>query len=166
MGFIGSTVARLSGKDAVHGIIPSALMEFEQEHRSAGELSLENGDYGRITEVKSMHERKALIAKEVMEGGPGSGFVALSGGWGTMEEIMEMATWNQLSIHDRGLVLYNVEGYWTGLIQWVETAVGAGFISSENREILAVAESPEEVVRKLREYELSPKRMKLNWAQK
>lgn len=168
MGIISNTLVALSGTKAVHGFIPLPLMEFEQRFREGvdGGRSLENGDYGVITKVQTMHERKAMMAKEVMEGGPGSGFVALSGGWGTLEEIMEMATWNQLGIHDKGLTLYNVDGYYDGLIRWVEDAVSAGFVSPANKEILAVASEPNEVVRKLRDYKLSPGRMSLNWAHK
>ena len=171
MGVISSKLVSLSGSHAVHGVIPIPLMEFEQSFTSgrdgdAGGRSLENGDYGQITKVATMHERKAMMAKEVMEGGQGSGFVALSGGWGTMEEIMEMATWNQLGIHDKGLALFNVNGFYDGLIQWIEDAVHAGFISPANKEILAVASHPDDVARKLKDYKLSPGRLNLNWAQK
>lgn len=171
MGIISNTLVSLSGTNAVHGVIPMALMDFEQRFREGREgdaagRSLENGDYGVITKVQTMHERKALMAKEVMEGAPGSGFVALSGGWGTLEEIMEMATWNQLGIHDKALALYNVDGYYDGLIRWIEDAVGGGFVSRANKEILAVASEPDEVVRKLKDYKLSPGRMNLNWAHK
>lgn len=171
MGVISSTLVSLSGTHAVHGIIPVPLMKFEQSFSSGrdgdtGGRSLENGDYGQITKVATMHERKATMAKEVMEGGQGSGFVALSGGWGTMEEIMEMATWNQLGIHDKGLALYNVDGFYDGLIKWVEDAVQAGFVSITNKEILAVASNPDEVVKKLKDYKLSPGRMNLDWAQR
>ena len=171
MGIVSNTLVSLSGTNAVHGVIPLPLMEFEQRFQEgrdgdAAGRSLENGDYGVITKVQTMHERKAMMAKEVMEGGPGSGFVALSGGWGTLEEIMEMATWNQLGIHDKGLALYNVDGYYNGLIRWVEEAVSAGFVSPANKEILAIASEPQEVVRKLRDYKLSPGRMSLNWAHK
>ena len=171
MGIVSNALVSLSGTTAVHGVIPVPLMEFEQRFREgrdgdAAGRSLEKGDYGVITKVHTMHERKAMIAKEVMEGGPGSGFVALSGGWGTLEEIMEMVTWNQLGIHDKGLVLYNVDGYYDGLIKWIEDAVGAGFMSRANKEILAVASEPHEVVRNLRDYKLSPGRMNLNWEHK
>lgn len=171
MGVVSNTLVSLAGSNAVHGIIPEPLMEFEQRFQegrdgNAAGRSLENGDYGVITKVQTMHERKAMMAKEVMEGGPGSGFVALSGGWGTMEEITEMATWNQLGIHDKGLALYNVDGYYDGLIKWIGDAVTAGFVSPANKEILAVASKPDEVVRKLRDYKLSSGRMTLNWAHK
>lgn len=68
------------------------------------------------------------MAKEVLEGGEGSGFIALSGGYGTLEELMEVVTWNQLGIHNRGVVVLNVEGYWyvqSPLHFWPYTAPGA-----------------------------------------
>ncbi|KAK4694236.1 cytokinin riboside 5'-monophosphate phosphoribohydrolase, partial [Lecanoromycetidae sp. Uapishka_2] len=113
-----------------------------------------------------MHSRKHLMAKEVIEGGPGSGFVALSGGYGTLEELMEITTWNQLGIHERGVVVYNVEGYYDGLINWVRTAVSAGFIAPGNAGILVEALDAKEVVRQLKDYKVAEGRFNLDWHQK
>ncbi|KAL8814839.1 MAG: hypothetical protein Q9191_008513 [Dirinaria sp. TL-2023a] len=113
-----------------------------------------------------MHSRKHLMAQSVMEGGPGSGFIALSGGFGTMEELMEVVTWNQLGIHGCGIVVFNVEGYYDGLIAWIRAAVSGGFISGGNAGILVEALSAEECVRCLREYRVSEERMKLDWSLK
>jgi uncharacterized protein (TIGR00730 family) len=110
-----------------------------------------------------MHTRKHLMAKEVIAGGPGSGFVALSGGYGTLEELMEVTTWNQLGIHDRGVIVFNVDGYWDGLIQWVKNAVLQGFISTTNSGILVEALDAEEVVTCLKEYKNSEGRFNLKW---
>jgi len=103
------------------------------------------------------------MAKEVIEGGKGSGFVALSGGYGTLEELMEMVTWNQLGIHDRGIVVFNVEGYWDGLMKWVDGAVGAGFVSEGSSGIVKNARDAEEVVELLRNYTNVAGRFKLSW---
>ncbi|KAF6223215.1 hypothetical protein HO133_000057 [Letharia lupina] len=171
MGEIARTLVSLSGPDSVSGIIPTALVQFEQEGRP-GTASAHNGCsidenvYGRMTVVADMHTRKQLMAKKVMEGGSGSGFVALSGGYGTLEELMEVITWNQLGIHGMGIVVYNVEGYYDGLIQWVRTAVSAGFIAPGNAGILVEALDAEEVVRELKEYKVAEGRFKLDWAQK
>ncbi|CAF9909993.1 MAG: hypothetical protein ALECFALPRED_006127 [Alectoria fallacina] len=171
MGEIARTLVSLSGPDSVSGVIPAALVQFEQEGRP-GTASAHNGCsidenvYGRMTVVPDMHTRKQLMAKEVMEGGPGSGFVALTGGYGTLEELMEVITWNQLGIHGKGVVVYNVAGYYDGLIQWVKSAVSAGFISSGNAGILVEALDAEEVVRELREYKVAEGRLKLDWTQK
>ncbi len=176
MGEIARTLVSLSGPDAVHGIIPDALIQFEQDRqpdaasasdRKPSAAALINEKiYGRTTVVADMHARKQLMAKEVMEGGPGSGFVALSGGYGTMEELMEMTTWNQLGIHRCGVVVFNVDGYYDGLIQWVRTAVSSGFITPGNGGIVVEALDAEEVVRQLREYRVSKQRLNLDWSQK
>lgn len=176
MGEIARTLVSLSGPDSVHGIIPEALIQFEQEGRPgtatasdpkpSTSLSIHEKMYGRTTVVSDMHARKQLMAKEVMEGGPGSGFVALSGGYGTLEELMEMTTWNQLGIHRCGVVVFNVDGYYDGLIQWVNTAVSSGFITHENGGILVEARDAEEVVRQLQEYRVSKQRFNLDWSQK
>lgn len=174
MGEVARTLVSLSGPNSVHGIIPEALIQFEQEGRpgtaSASEAKathgVDGGLYGRSTVVPDMHTRKQMMAKEVMEGGPGSGFVALSGGYGTMEELMEMTTWNQLGIHGKGVVVFNVDRYYDGLISWVRTAVSAGFIAPGNGGILVEALDAEEVIRQLREYRVSESVLKLDWNQK
>ncbi len=163
MGEIAKTLVSLSGPGAVHGIIPEALITWEQELSGA---MIDEQIYGGSTVVADMHTRKRLMAKRVIEGGPGSGFVALSGGYGTLEELMEIITWNQLGIHSRGIVLFNVEGYYDGLIQWVETAVSSGFISPGNAGILVEALAADEVVTQLREYRVAEGRFNLDWTQK
>lgn len=168
MGEIARTLVSLSGVEAVHGIIPEALIKHEQNGAGATDAknTIDNQVYGRTTVVPDMHTRKQLMAKKVMEGGPGSGFVALSGGYGTLEELMEVITWNQLGIHGRGVVVFNVEGYYNGILQWVRTAVSASFITPGNAGILVEALDAEEVVAQLREYKNSEDRMRLDWNQK
>ena len=122
--------------------------------------------FGRTTVVEDMHARKHLMAREVLEGGPGGGFVALSGGYGTLEELLEITTWNQLGIHGRPVVVFNVEGYWDGLMQWVRTAGGAGFVSETNKGIMVEARTAEEVVAALRDYRVAEGQFKLNWEEK
>ena len=168
MGEIGRTLVELSGPSAVHGIVPNALIKHEQEGRKPpeGEDPVIEMIYERTTVVENMHIRKDMMAKEVMAGAPGSGFVALSGGFGTMEELMEVTTWNQLGIHGRGIVVYNVDGYYDGLLQWIDGAVDAGFITKKNSGILREAKTAEEVVKLLSEYKVSPDRMDLDWEHK
>lgn len=167
MGELARTLVSLSGPEAVHGIIPAALVKHEQgwDPTSPNDVNkaIDMEKYGRTTVVKDMHTRKQMMAREVIEGGPGSGFVALSGGYGTLEELMEVTTWNQLGIHGKGVVLYNVEGYWDGLIQWVKTAVNSGFIAKSNAGILAQVSSAEDVVQCLKEYQNSEGRFNLEW---
>ncbi|KAI9832530.1 MAG: hypothetical protein M1819_004319 [Sarea resinae] len=168
MGEVARTLVSLAGPDSVHGIIPAALIKYEQDASStkSAKNTINEKIFGRTTVVKDMHTRKQMMAREVMEGGPGGGFVALSGGYGTLEELMEIVTWNQLGIHARGVVVFNVEGYWTGLLSWVKTAVSAGFIAPNSAGILVEALTAEEVVTCLRDYQTAEGRYELNWAEK
>ena len=83
-----------------------------------------------------------------------------------MEELFEVITWNQLGIHGKGVVVYNVKGYYDGLIQWVRTAVSAGFIAPGNAGILVEALDAEECVTQLRDYRVAGGRFDLDWSQK
>ncbi|KAF2097308.1 lysine decarboxylase-like protein-like protein [Rhizodiscina lignyota] len=167
MGELAKTLVSLSGPESVHGIIPAALMRYEQgwdasDPDNAGK-AIDEKIFGRTTVVPDMHTRKQMMAKEVISGGPGGGFVALSGGYGTMEELMEVTTWNQLGIHDKGVVVFNVEGYWDGLISWVKTAVNQGFIASNNANILVEALTANDVVSFLKNYKNAEGRFDLDW---
>lgn len=185
MGELARTLVSLSGPESVHGIIPRALIKVSTKagprgpdadgagkaaEREITDEELEkNGipvtEYGVTTVVADMHTRKRMMAAKVLEGGRGSGFVSLAGGFGTIEEVMEMTTWNQLGIHRVGVVLLNTNGYWDGLLGWVRNAVEEGFISAENGKILAEASDPREVWPRLLEYQVSSERMQLNWGQ-
>ena len=161
MGEISRSLVKLSGPDAVLGVIPTALKQKEQAN---GRFDEE--EYGRTAEVSNMHERKALMADKVKSGAPGSGFIALSGGFGTMEEIMEVTTWNQLGIHDKPVIAFNVDGYYDGLFEWIRKATQVGYISQKNRDILVEAKTAEEVLQQLTSYKLSEERLHLDWTQK
>lgn len=187
MGEIAKTLVSLSGPKSVHGIIPRALVKVSKKTNGNGngsqqangegkaaervvsesidEEGIPESEYGMTTIVPDMHTRKRLMATKVMEGGKGSGFVSLAGGFGTIEEVMEMTTWNQLGIHRVGVVLVNINGYWDGLLAWVRNAVEAGFIGGENGSILAEARDVQEVWPKLLEYQCSRDRMQLNWGE-
>jgi uncharacterized protein (TIGR00730 family) len=162
MGEIARTMVSLSGSDSVHGIIPKPLVKVEQRE-TAQVGSVNQNYYGRMTVVPDMHTRKQTMAQEVIRGGAGGGFVALSGGYGTLEELMEITTWNQLGIHSKPVVLFNVDGYWDGLIQWMNKAVESGFVSEKNRHIIVEATTAEEVVSKLKDYKASEGRFNLTW---
>jgi uncharacterized protein (TIGR00730 family) len=188
MGEIARVLVSLSGPKAVHGIIPRALIkvatissmrENKDDQAGASEAGkaaeriidpadadgIPESEYGVTTVVPDMHTRKRLMATKVLEGGPGSGFVSLAGGFGTIEEVMEMTTWNQLGIHKVAVVLLNINGYWDGLLAWVRNAVKEGYISADNGEILAEARDVAEVWPKLLAYRVSAGRMQLNWGQ-
>lgn len=170
MGQVARNLVKLSGPDSVHGIIPAPLVKYEQGPNSSsvsnhtGRVGTpEPAVYGRTTVVKDMHTRKNMMAKEVAAGGPGSGFIALPGGYGTLEELMEVVTWNQLGIHTNGVVVLNVNGYYDGLLKWVKSSVEEGFVQEGNRDIIVEACTPEDAVRALREYRTAPGRFKLDW---
>ncbi|EEH16786.2 hypothetical protein PABG_06873 [Paracoccidioides brasiliensis Pb03] len=190
MGELARTLVSLSGPKSVHGIIPSALVKIENGYRTAltgpkaERAAMERGkepervivvsdgdesadgesEYGLTTLVPDMHTRKRVMAEKVMEGGPGSGFVVLAGGFGTLEEAMEVVTWNQLGIHHQGIVLLNIEGYWDGLMEWVERAVKDEFVSEVNKGIFVECKRVEEVVGALRAYRLCEGRYSLDWS--
>ncbi len=120
-------------------------------------------EFGVTTIVPDMHTRKRMMAKAVQEGGPGSGFVALAGGYGTMEEVMEMVTWNQLGIHELPVVLVNIDGYWDGLLDWVKNSIREGFVGEPNANILVEVKSADDVMEALRDYQVAEGRFKLDW---
>jgi len=192
MGELASTLVSLSGPASVHGIIPKALIKTEKgyegtpvgeagkskeaektvskeeyeemrEHRHGTPSQLKESEFGQTSVVPDMHTRKRMMAEKVIQGGHGSGFVALAGGYGTIEEVMEMVTWNQLGIHCCPIVLVNVDGYWDWLLQWVRNSVDAGFVGEKNADILVEVKRVEDVVEALRNYRLSEARYELDW---
>lgn len=140
MGAVASAVVRRRGTKAVLGVIPKALSVYEQ--RDSPDLSL----FGEMCVCEDMHTRKARFATEVASGDAGSGFIVLPGGFGTLEEAIEVATFNSLSILSCGIVLLDVLNYYEPLMAWVQRASDAGFIVGENRSILQIAKSPEEAI--------------------
>lgn len=106
----------------VIGVIPRHLAERERAHRGLGELRV----------VGSMHERKAMMAEL------SCAFIALPGGVGTLEEIIEMLTWAQLGLHAKPCGLLNVAGYYDPLIAFLDGAVTEGFLAAASRTLLAV----------------------------
>jgi uncharacterized protein (TIGR00730 family) len=168
MGEVAKTLCALKGPDSVHGVIPEALVKYERDGtyqtvNQDNQVVPDQAKYGRTTVVKDMHTRKMLMAEEVFAGGPGSGFIGLSGGYGTMEEIFETTTWNQLGIHQKGICLLNIGGYWDGIVQWLDKSVEEGFVKQGNKEILVTANTPEEAIKALREYRVSTDTYKLEW---
>lgn len=168
MGEVAKTLCALKGPSSVHGIIPEALVKYERDGtyqtvNAANQVVPDQETYGRTTVVKDMHTRKKQMAEEVFAGGPGSGFIGLSGGYGTMEEIFETTTWNQLGIHKKGICLLNVNGYWDGIVQWLDKAVEEGFVKAANKDILVTATTAEESIKALAEYQVSEGTFKLKW---
>jgi uncharacterized protein (TIGR00730 family) len=125
--------------------------------------SIPKSQYGSTTIVPDMHTRKRMMAQAVEAGGPGSGFVALAGGYGTLEEVMEMVTWNQLGIHQLPIVLVNTNKYWNGVLEWVKNSIDEGFVGERNKDILVSVDSTDQVVDALQRYKVAEGRFKLNW---
>ncbi|KAM3564785.1 hypothetical protein MY1884_000548 [Beauveria asiatica] len=168
MGEVAKTLCELRGPDAVHGIIPEALVKWERDGTYAtvnadGRYVPDEARYGRTTVVPDMHTRKKLMAEEVFAGGPGSGFIGLPGGFGTMEELFEVITWNQLGIHQKGIVLLNVSDYWRGMLDLIDTAVDQGFIRDANKNIVLAAKGGDEAIAMLRDYKVSSAIYGLEW---
>ncbi|KAL6198098.1 hypothetical protein ACLB2K_027890 [Fragaria x ananassa] len=93
-----------------------------------------------------MHERKAEMAHEA------DAFVALPGGYGTLEEFLEVISWAQLGIHQKPVGLLNVDGYYSSLLTFIDNAEAEGFVSPAARHIIVSAPTAQEVMRKLEEY--------------
>ncbi|XP_068647078.1 probable cytokinin riboside 5'-monophosphate phosphoribohydrolase LOGL1 [Aristolochia californica] len=134
MGLISKTV--YDGGCNVLGIIPTALMPYEISGETVGEV---------IT-VADMHERKALMAKQ------SDAFIALPGGYGTMEEMLEMITWAQLGIHSKPVGLLNVDGYYDPLLALFDNGVELGFIKPPARDIVLSAPTAKELILKMEQY--------------
>ncbi|VFQ63214.1 unnamed protein product [Cuscuta campestris] len=93
-----------------------------------------------------MHQRKAEMSRQA------DAFIALPGGYGTLEELLEVITWAQLGIHDKPVGLLNVDGYYNSLLSFIDKAVNEGFISPSARHILVSAPTAQELISKLEDY--------------
>ncbi|XP_037473807.1 cytokinin riboside 5'-monophosphate phosphoribohydrolase LOG-like isoform X2 [Triticum dicoccoides] len=134
MGLVSHAVH--AGGRHVIGIIPRSLMPREVTGDPVGE----------VRAVSGMHERKAEMARFA------DAFIALPGGYGTLEELLEVITWAQLGIHKKPVGLLNVDGFYDPLLSFIDVAVNEGFITQEARQIIISAPTAKELVKKLEEY--------------
>ncbi|XP_074564008.1 cytokinin riboside 5'-monophosphate phosphoribohydrolase LOG8-like [Curcuma longa] len=134
MGMISQAV--YDGGCHVLGVIPKALVPIEISGETVGEVKV----------VSDMHERKAVMAEQA------DAFIALPGGYGTMEEVMEMITWSQLGIHDKPIGLLNVDGYYNSLLELFDKGVHEGFIKPACRHIVISATNANELLAKMELY--------------
>ena len=130
MGIIADAIMESGGE--VIGVIPDALVERELAHRGVTELFV----------VRSMHERKAKMAEL------SDAFIAMPGGFGTLEEFCEIITWAQLGLHRKPCGILNVEGYYDPLLSLFDQAVSEGFVHSKNRQIIIQETDPERLLDK------------------
>lgn len=121
MGVIANAMLEVGGD--VIGVIPEHLVVKEVEHRGLTELRV----------VKTMHERKALMADLA------SGFIALPGGFGTYDEFCEIVTWAQLGLHQKPCGMLNVAGFFDAMLAMFDHATQEGFIRPDHRAMLRVA---------------------------
>jgi hypothetical protein len=135
MGVVADAVLAAGGK--VTGVIPHSLVVREIAHHGLTSLRV----------VHSMHERKALMADL------SDGFIALPGGFGTLEEFCEAVTWTQLGLHAKPCGLLNVHGFYDGLLQFFEHALGEEFLKPTHRHIVVADSNPVTLIERIVSWE-------------
>jgi uncharacterized protein (TIGR00730 family) len=170
-GLMGAVAKGCSDNNGyVHGIIPDALVSKERSddveafneklkasvdnHKGLTPIS---NEYGKTTIVPDMHTRKRMMGLEA------DAFIALPGGYGTLEEVMEVITWSQLGIHNKPIIFYNVNGFYDGLLEFIKSSIKSGFISEKNGEIIRVGTNVQEVLDLIENYEVPEGRYNLKW---
>jgi uncharacterized protein (TIGR00730 family) len=128
--------AVLSAGGHVTGVIPEALVAKEVAHTTLSDLRV----------VASMHARKSLMADL------SQGFIALPGGWGTLEEFFEVLTWGQLGLHQKPCGLLNVQGYFDRLLSFIDHGIEERFVRHENRSMVLVSGDVNELLNLFDEY--------------
>jgi hypothetical protein len=134
VGMMGTLAdAALAAGGRVTGIIPQQLIDRELGHRSITDLRI----------VQSMHERKSLMARM------SDAFMALPGGWGTLDELTEMLTWFQLGFHQKPIAIVNIEGYFDALLAFEAHMEQEGFLRNHGRHLFISGRDPLEVLDRL-----------------
>jgi len=136
MGIIADAVLRAGGD--VQGVIPEHIIAREVGHNGLTRLHV----------VRSMHERKALMADL------SDAFIAMPGGFGTLEEFCEVLTWSQLGLHAKPCGILNVRGFYSSLLAMLDHAVEERFLKPENRALVLARESPADLLQALDEWRL------------
>ncbi|QDT63265.1 LOG family protein YvdD [Calycomorphotria hydatis] len=138
VGMMGTIAdAALAAGGEVTGVIPGFLADSEIKHPGVADMRI----------VEDMHERKAMMADI------SAAFIALPGGFGTLEELFETITWAQLQIHHKPIGLLNVNGYFDALLAFLDHAFETDFIKPIHRKLFVVATTPEEMLDKLDAFE-------------
>ncbi|KAJ7562019.1 hypothetical protein O6H91_03G052200 [Diphasiastrum complanatum] len=137
VGLMGLLAQRVfEGGRHVTGVIPRALIPVQNPEASVGEVHI----------VEDMHQRKAEMARLA------DAFIALPGGYGTLEELLETITWSQLGIHCKPVGLLNVDGYYNPLLKLFDKGMEEGFINSGFRQIVVSASNAHELLQRLEDY--------------
>lgn len=134
MGEIANTVLKYNGK--VTGVIPENLVMREAALKEVTELIV----------VRSMHERKARMSEL------SDGFIAMSGGIGTLEEFFEVWTWAQLGIHSKPIGILNTDNYYTKLMEFIQHSTEQDFLKKENLDMIIVDTDPENLISRMKVY--------------
>jgi uncharacterized protein (TIGR00730 family) len=150
VGMMGAVAdGALAAGGEVTGVIPEFLNTRELKHPGVSDMRV----------VATMHERKMLMV-DLAEG-----FIALPGGFGTLDELFEALTWSQLSIHSRPVGLINTDGYFDGLLSCLDGMVARGFLRQEDRDRLAAADTVEELLKAMEAWQ-PPGSLKFHLARK
>ncbi len=132
MGTIADTVIQRGGE--VIGVIPQKLQALELAHTGCTELHV----------VNTMHERKQLMMDHA------DGFIAMPGGFGTLEELFEVVTWAQLNFHMKPVGILNVDGFYDDLLRFIQRAVDEHFVRDELRNLIVHHDQPGTLIEYLR----------------
>lgn len=128
MGAVANGV--LEGGGEVTGVIPVFLNTLELKHPGVTDMRV----------VETMHERKQIMVTEA------EGFIALPGGFGTLDELFEALTWSQLAIHDLPVGILNVDGFFDGILTTLDLMVERGFLRQEDRDRVVAADNAESLI--------------------
>jgi len=134
MGAVADGALSVGGK--VIGVLPEFLQGKEIAHKNLSELII----------TETMHERKSKM-NDLSDG-----VIALSGGFGTLEEFFEMLTWAQLGLHKKPVAILNVNGFYDELIAFIQTMVEKGFLKKVNQEMVLVSGNIDELIDKMKNY--------------
>lgn len=134
MGTVADAVLQKGGE--VTGVIPNFLADLEVAHNTLTELHF----------VETMHERKYKMVQLA------KGVIALPGGYGTLDELFEILAWRQLKLYDGPIAIINTNGYYDLMLQQLDRMVVDGFLKAENRALLFVANSVDEVLLMISEF--------------
>jgi uncharacterized protein (TIGR00730 family) len=135
MGIVADAVLQHGGH--VIGVIPEKLVIKEVVHEKLPDLRV----------VKTMHERKAQMAELA------DGFIALPGGYGTFEEFFEVLAWAQLGWHQKPFGLFDVGGFYRGLLEFLDHATREGFIRAKHRELVIAESDAETLLRRMKTHQ-------------
>src|SRR5580765_5240854 len=131
MGVLADAVRNAGGETI--GVIPQSLVDRELADQRLTELRI----------VESMHDRKALMASM------SDAFIALPGGFGTLDELFEILTWRQLKFHAKPIGMLNIAGFFDPLLAWIDQSIAEDFVKPKNRELLIVEKDVEKLLNRI-----------------